>query len=291
MMGRASRLEAGIVAASQARLGGLLPYITAGYPDLGVTRELLLLLERLRVAAVEVGFPYSDSIADGPTIANSYQLALQEHLRVDDVFACVAEVRRGAAVPLVAMVSFSIVHRRGVDSFCRHAREAGFDGLIIPDLSLEEAPDVSRIADAAGLDLVMLVAPTSSPARRERIARLSRGFVYYLSVAGVTGERAALPADLARNVELLRACSALPICVGFGISRPAQVRAVCEVADGAIVGSALVRRIGDAVRAGASTPRIVEQVGDFVGELLSGTAPAPAGAPGPPDKRSPPAGG
>lgn len=249
---------------------GLLPYITAGYPDMVATAGLLRAFDRQGVTAVELGIPYSDSIADGPVIQTSFTRVLDKGFRLDDVFAMMGSVRGDISIPVLAMVSFSIVYRVGVDRFIERAKQAGFDGLIIPDLSLEEAPDVSKAAMDAALRLVMLVAPTSSTDRRERIAALSSGFVYYISVAGITGERSSLPADLVDNVNRLRSASGKPVAVGFGISKPEHVRQVCAAADGAIVGSAIVRRINQAVDQGQTSEQIVRDVSRFISELMSG---------------------
>ena len=259
------------VFAQLARTGrkGLWPYVTAGYPDLDTTVALLKALDGAGVAGVELGFPYSDPVADGPVIQTSFSRALESGFRVGDVFDRIGAIRDGLSMPLLAMVSFSIVHRIGTQTFIDRAAAAGFDGLIIPDLSLEEADDTARIVTDAGLRLVMLVSPTTSQKRRERIATLSSGFVYYLSVAGITGERDRLPADLAENVDRLRQVSGRPVCVGFGIAQPQHVEAVCAVADGAIVGSAIVRRINACVDRKATSAEIVKDVTDFVAELQS----------------------
>jgi tryptophan synthase alpha chain len=168
------------------------------------------------------------------------------------------------------MVSYAIVDRVGLQAFVGRAVEAGFDALIIPDLSLEEAPAVADTVRGSGLDLVMLVAPTSSPDRREHICNLASGFLYYVSVAGITGVRDRLPDDLGDNVRELRAHTALPICVGFGVGSAEQVREVCQVSDGAIVGSAIVRRIASCIDQGASGPQIADAVEAFMAELMQG---------------------
>ncbi len=251
---------------------GLLPYITAGFPTPAATTEILRRLDALGVAGVEVGFPYSDSIADGPVIQTSFTRALERGLRVDDILNAVREARATVRTPLVAMVSFSIVNRSGVDRFCERTATAGFDGLIIADLSFEEAPAVAERVARHGLCLIMLTAPTSSPQRREQIARISTGFVYYMSVAGTTGERDKLPDDLVANVRQLRQAGGKPVVVGFGVSRPEHVRAVCNVADGAIVGSAIVRRMLDAApdAAKGDANAVADAVEGFVRELLTG---------------------
>lgn len=248
---------------------GLWPYLTAGYPDLDATAALIEALDRSGVSGIELGIPYSDPVADGQVIQTSFTRALSAGLKLDAIFDAVRGLRSSTDLPLLAMVSFSIVYRFGAERFVERAADAGFDGLIVPDLSLEEAEQTASIVRDADLRLAMLVAPTTPAERRERIASISSGFIYYLSVSGITGERNELPADLAPNVERLRAISGQPVCVGFGISKPEHVRLVCSVADGAIVGSAIVRRITEGLNQHVPTTRIVEQVSSFVTELLA----------------------
>jgi tryptophan synthase alpha chain len=227
---------------------------------------------------VEVGIPYSDPIADGPVIAASYHRALQRGVKLHDIFQTVrtlrAEKAEGplAATPLVSMVSYAIIHRQGVDRYLREAATAGFDGLIVPDLPVEESEGLCRKATALDLRLVQLITPTTPRDRAVRIAATTTGFLSYVSVAGITGERRALPPELAENVAWLRTRTDLPICIGFGIGAPEQVRLLAPVADGLIVGSALVRRL-----AGAETlPRaeVVADIGRFVAELAAALRPA-----------------
>ncbi len=262
-----NRIDAAFARLQQAGRKGLWPYVTAGYPDLETMEALLEAFNRLGVAGVEVGIPYSDPVADGPVIQTSYSRVLDTGITLADIFERIRAVRATVTMPMLAMVSFSIVHRVGVDAFVGQAAEAGFDGLIIPDLSLEEADDTARRVAAGGLRLSMLVAPTTSAERRDRIAALSTGFVYYLSVSGITGERAALPADLTANVERLRAASGRPVCVGFGIATPEHVERVCTVADGAIVGSAIIRRITDLLDRRSMRGRLVDEITAFVAQL------------------------
>lgn len=253
------------------RRGGLLPYLTAGYPDLPTTRRLLESLDTLDLAAIEVGFPYSDSIADGPVIQSSFYAAMRQGLRVADIFMAVGELRGSLRSPLLAMVSYSIVHRFGPQRFVERCHDTGIAGMIVPDISLEEAPHLAGLLADARLRLVLLVAPTSPPRRRQQLVQACTGFVYYQSVTGITGQRDRVADDLAENVAQLRKLTDLPICVGFGISRPEHVRAVCQVADGAIVGSAIVHRIAEALKTGKSPDRLVSEVTDFVRTLLAGT--------------------
>jgi len=255
---------------SELRAAGektLIPFLTAGYPDVETTAALLSEVERRGARICELGVPFSDPIADGPTIQASYTQALAEGIRSTKVFDLVRAYRAAnGPMALVAMVSYSIVFRHGVRTY--EARQAGFDGVILPDLPLEETAAASSLAQEAGLANVLLIAPTTPPQRQMAIAEHSRGFIYYMSVAGITGERTSLPAATIEGVRELRGHVETPICVGFGISRPEMVRTVCEVADGAIVGSAIVHRISNA--RDLPRDRLVEQTGHFVEELMTG---------------------
>ncbi|HKQ47141.1 MAG TPA: tryptophan synthase subunit alpha [Phycisphaerae bacterium] len=246
---------------------GLWPFIAAGYPNLEITAALLQRLNTLPIRGVELGIPFSDPIADGPVIQQAFTRALASGIKVQDVFEMVASVRAQIAYPLLAMVSASIVYRRGVEVFAAEAHMAGFDGLIVPDISLEEAPALALAAAKENLRLSMLVAPTTPPERRRRIAQAATGFLYYVSVQGTTGERAALPAALADEVRSLKAESSLPVLVGFGISRPDHVREVCRFADGAIVGSAIVHRMATSAQPIGRTADLIDDVARFVGDL------------------------
>lgn len=253
----------------------LLPYITAGYPSIGATRELLLRVSALGVRAIEIGFPFSDSIADGPVIQESFYDALAGGFRVSDAFELVRGVRTDVNAGLIAMVSFSLVHRYGAARFIETAGHAGFDGVIFPDVPAEEAEEASSLCHSSGLAYVGLVAPSTSPDRAAHIAKLSSGFVYRIAVAGTTGERAELPAGLADDVARLRSASGLPVCVGFGVSTPDQVRRVCAASDGAIVGSAIVRRLRASVSDGASEEATIEDAVAFVAELAGAARSSP----------------
>jgi tryptophan synthase alpha chain len=222
---------------------GLAPFVPAGYPDLETTTAALPALESAGASVIEVGFPFSDPIADGPIVQEAFTAALSRKVKMADVFAAVAAARSQVTIPLVSMVSYSIVYRYGLDRFVSDARSAGFDGLILPDLPPPEAQAICQRVRGGGLETILLIAPTTAPHRREEIARLSSGFIYYLSISGVTGERDQLPADLESNLRQLRSMTDRPICVGFGISQPRHVAQLRGLADGAIVGSAVVRRM------------------------------------------------
>jgi tryptophan synthase alpha chain len=232
---------------------GLIPFVTGGYPNLAATAAVLPALEEVLGpdgGIVEIGIPFSDPIADGPVIAASMHDALEAGVTPPDVFETVRRLRPQSGLGLVAMVSTSIVHRMGADRFMDDAAGAGFDGLIVPDLTGDgegdgRGEDFGRMAAGRGLCFSMLVAPTTPPQRLERIVSRCRGFVYVLARVGITGERQA-PPDVAGLVEAVRGLTDLPVAVGFGISRPEHVAAVTAVADAAVVGSAIVRRMGGA---------------------------------------------
>lgn len=250
-----------------------MPFLTAGDPDLAATAAMISEIVARGSHMVEIGFPYSDPIADGPVIAASYTRALKKGITPARIFEMIrmlrAESSGGAltAAPLVSMVSYSIVLAHGLEAYLDRALRAGFDGLIVPDLPVEESGPLRTLADARDLKLIQLVTPTTPRERALEIARNSRGFVYYVSVAGLTGERRALPADLAENVAWLRSQTELPICIGFGISSAEHVRQLAPVADGIIVGSALVRRLADI----GALPKaeVVRDIGGFVQELIA----------------------
>jgi tryptophan synthase alpha chain len=258
---------------------GLVPFIPAGYPDLPTTAALLPALERAGASVIEIGFPFSDPIADGPIIQEAFVDTLARKVKIGDVFSTIGGARAGIILPLVGMLSYSIVFRYGVDRFIKEARSAGFDGLILPDLPPPEAQRTCDIIRTAGLDTILLIAPTTSLVRRKEIVKLSSGFVYYLSVSGITGERDKLPTDLPANIRQIKDLTDLPVCVGFGISQPRHVEQLAGVADGAIVGTAMVRRITAHRSEG---PKIIaDAVENYTNELLMEVRPGKkSGQPG-----------
>lgn len=245
----------------------LVPYFTAGDPGLEVTRQLVEEAAARGADLIELGLPFSDPLADGPTIQRASQRALAQGVSLAKLLPVAAELRGRVAVPLVLMSYLNPLHRYGLDAAVRDLGRAGFDGLIVPDLPPEEGLPLARLARSAGLDLIFLAAPTSGPDRLRLIARQGRGFIYLVALTGVTGERAELPPDLLRQIRELRAVTAKPICVGFGLSRPEHVREVVRWADGAIVGSAIVRLVEDL----GGDPALAGKVGAFIAALKAAT--------------------
>ena len=224
---------------------GFIPYVTAGYPTLDDTRALLAGLAEAGADVIELGIPFSDPMADGPTIQRSSQGALDQGTTVGDVFAVLAELRRASAVPVVIFSYLNPIHARGVETFIREAVDAGADGILPTDLPLGADPALEAALEGCPLDLVRLVAPTTHGARVREIACASQGFVYYIARTGVTGARTELRAELAREAGAVRAVSPLPVAVGFGVSTAEHARAVGAAADAAVVGSALVDRLDE----------------------------------------------
>jgi tryptophan synthase alpha chain len=250
-----------------------MPFVTAGDPDMPATLDLIREFARRGVDLIEIGFPYSDPIADGPVIQASYTRALANGLHVADIFAGIASLKNETNIPpLVAMVSHAIVFRNGTEQFFQKAKAAGFSGLIIPDLPGDEAGEVAATARANELDLIQLVAPTTPADRAERILKAASGFVYCISVAGTTGVREALPEELQAQLRELRKKTDLPLAVGFGISRPEQVAALRGIADGVIVGSAVVRHLENVANGDARTTSLksaIDRAGTFAAEMVA----------------------
>jgi tryptophan synthase alpha chain len=245
----------------------LMPFVTAGDPDLQFTAAVLKELAGRGCHLFEVGIPYSDPIADGPVIQASYTRALAHKIKLGDILKTLGEVAPSVDAPLVTMVSYAIVYRHGLDRYVGEIQERGLAGLIVPDLPVEESDQLAGICRSRDVNLIQLVTPTTPRERAVRIAETLTGFLYYVSVAGITGERTALPPELVDNVGWLRTQTDLPICIGFGISRPEHVKLLAPVADGLIVGSAIVRHIAQTDK--KPREQVLREVGDYVEELLT----------------------
>lgn len=243
------------------------PFVTAGDPDLDFTAEILPAMADAGAAICEVGIPYSDPIADGPVIQASYTRALEHGIKLREIIAMLARTTPRTKCPVVTMVSYAIIYRYGAERFVADVKAAGVAGAIVPDLLVEEAADFKKICDAADFSLIQLISPATSRDRAIRIAEHTSGFIYYVSVMGITGERRELPAELVDNVGWLRSQTDLPVCIGFGISAAEQARQLAPVADGVIVGSAIVRRI----EALSDRPRAesIGQIADYVQEMVA----------------------
>lgn len=244
-----------------------MPFIAAGDPDLVTTGQLLRRLAASGADLIEIGFPYSDPIADGPVIQASYTRALSKQVKLREIFGVVASVSREIPTPLVGMVSYAIIYRHGVENFVKDAQSAGFAGLIVPDLPGDEASAFAALMAAHQMDLIQLVAPTTPPERAAKILKQATGFVYCIAVAGTTGVRTELAPQLAAMLKSLRAQTSLPLAVGFGISAPDQIQHLRGQADGVIVGSAIVKLLEPLAKESAKTESVLKQIGDFAQTL------------------------
>ena len=228
-----------------------MPYFPLGYPDLETSIDVIEALAKNGADIIEVGLSFSDPLADGPVIQKATQVALQKGITVRKSLAAVRELRkRRVSIPLILMGYFNPLLAYGLPEFAQEARQAGADGLIVPDLPMEEAGEFESIL--GDLPLIRMLAPTTPEARMESIARTAEGFIYLVSVTGTTGVRASVPDGLSELITRVRRHTRAPICVGFGIGTPEQARAVGSIADGVIVGSACVRAIGESTQPVAS---------------------------------------
>jgi tryptophan synthase alpha chain len=250
----------------------LIPYVTAGDPDLEMTKRLVREMVRRGGDIIEIGVPFSDPLADGPIIQRASQRALQRGTTLRKILQTVSELRHEVDVPLVLMTYYNPVFRYGEEAFVADALDAGVDGIIVPDLPPEEGQSLLELTTDTPLDVIFLAAPTSTSARLALISEASRGFVYYVSRLGTTGVRDQLADDLRLMLEQLRTSTSKPITVGFGVSTPEHVRLVAELADGVVVASAILKLMEDL---GDRADRL-EHVGDFVAALKAATRVPPA---------------
>jgi tryptophan synthase alpha chain len=239
-----------------------IPFVVAGDPDLKTTEALILKMGECGADIIELGVPFSDPLADGPIIQTGSQRALKNGVNLKEIFR-MAERLKGTSTPLVLMTYFNPVFQHGLKSFAEDCRRSGIDGVIIPDLPPEEAGRWIQEAKPFKLDTIFLLAPTSPPDRVKLASRYSRGFLYYVSITGVTGVRGNLPDGLETAIGEIRKCSQKPVAVGFGISTPDQVKEAGRIADGVIVGSAIVKMIGENL----NSPELIAKVGGFVASL------------------------
>lgn len=248
-----------------------MPFITAGDPHLAFTRKVLTRLAALGCSMAEIGIPYSDPIADGPVIQGSYTRALKNKIKLAEIFDSVsqwsaAHSKPTVAMPLVSMVSYAIIYRHGLEKYVDDAKASGFSGAIVPDLLVEEADPLSKVCRERDFNLIQLVTPTTPPERALKIAEQSSGFLYFVSVTGITGERTQLPPGLVDRVGWLRERTSLPICIGFGISKPEHVKLLAPVSDGLIVGSAIVRLLENA---NSEEDKALDAMTELVQQLMS----------------------
>jgi tryptophan synthase alpha chain len=257
------RLEERFAALRSRGERALIPFVTAGDPDLGTTGALLLAMAEAGADAIEVGVPFSDPLAEGPTIQRASERALRAGTSLRRVLELVGDLRPQLEVPLVLMGYANSLYTMGEQAFATAAQAVGVDGMIVVDLPPEEGASLFSAARRCGIDPILLAAPTTTPDRLAMLAEQTRGFLYYVSLTGVTGARGELSRGIEESVRRVQATSEVPVCVGFGVSKPEHARRIGAYADGVVVGSALIDRI----EAASSPEAAVDAVAEFVAEL------------------------
>ncbi|HDO35778.1 MAG TPA: tryptophan synthase subunit alpha [Nitrospirae bacterium] len=225
-----------------------IPYIMAGDPSLGETKKLVYLLERSGADIIELGVPFTDPLADGPTIQAAAERALKRGVTLRKVVGTVEEIRKKSRVPIILMTYYNPVFRYGISRFLKHSKAAGVDGLIIPDLPPDEAGELTGIAHEKDVATIFLLAPTSTEDRINLVSRASTGFIYYVSITGITGSKLTINGKMKSMVGKIRSISGKPVAIGFGVKKPEEAKAVAEIADGVIVGSSIVRMVNENIR-------------------------------------------
>ncbi len=220
-----------------------IPYIMAGDPNIGRTRELIRMLEECGADIIELGVPFSDPLADGPTIQKAAQRALDEGVTLKKVIELVGSVRMNTQIPIILMTYYNPIFKYGEERFAHEASAAGVDGIIVPDLPPEEAGNLIKHAGKSGLDTIFLLAPTSTDDRILKVAKASTGFIYYVPITGITGSKLSMAPSVGSHIAKIRSVTGKPIAVGFGISTPEEAAGISLLADGVIVGSAIVKRV------------------------------------------------
>jgi tryptophan synthase alpha chain len=260
-----SRIAETFAGLRQTGRGGLIPFITAGDPDLATTELLLIELAKAGANIIEVGFPFSDPVADGKVIQRASQRALKKGVTLSDTLLCISRAKKRVDVPIVLFSYLNPILKFGAHRLADKAKEAGVDAVLVTDLVPEEAEPWMTAFRNRNMDFVFLVAPTTSDKRLAFIAQRASGFIYAVSRAGVTGERDEMPPDAEPLLKRVRAVSDLPVAVGFGISTVEQVRQVWRFADAAVIGSAIVRQIEELV----GTADLVSRVGELARSFLN----------------------
>jgi tryptophan synthase alpha chain len=258
-----SRIQKKFAQLKKADEAALIPFITAGDPDLQTTLAIMRALEAGGADCIELGIPFSDPTADGPTIQRASERALKNHLTLTQILQMLRRFRSTSEIPVILFGYFNPFFRFGLEEFARQSARAGADGVLCVDLPPEEGEELKRWTDAEGMDLIFLLSPASGKARLELVARKARGFIYYVSVTGVTGARRSLDEQLRSQIAQVRRMTSIPVGVGFGISTPQQAAWIVEFADAVVIGSALVETIE---RASGSLAK-AQAAGDFVAKI------------------------
>lgn len=259
-----NRIEEKFKALKKNKKKAFIAFVTCGYPDLKTTYDLVLEFSRIGVDIVELGVPFSDPIADGPVIQESSFEALKKKINLLSIMNMVKSLRKKTDIPICIMSYYNPILCLGEAKFTKYASSCGIDGIIIPDLPPEEAGNLMKLSKVSNLDTIFFVSPTTSLERTKKVSRLTSGFIYYVSLTGVTGERKAIAEGLSPRIKMIKKITKKPVCVGFGISNASQVKEIMRFADGVIVGSAIVKKIKENL----NKKNLVKNVSGFVSKLL-----------------------
>lgn len=260
-----NRIDKKFAELKKRRQKAFIAFITAGDFGLTTTKKLVLEFDKRGVDMIELGVPFSDPVADGPTIQASSERALKRGTRLQDIIKMVGELRKSTDIPIVLMGYYNPVLKYGIKKFVSNCVRGGVDGVIVPDLPPDEADELRAAAKKTGFATIFLLSPTSTPGRIKLVSKRSKGFIYYVSLTGITGARAKLPAELTSRLRLIKRYTNKPVCAGFGVSRPAQVREIAGAADGVIVGSAIVK----IMERYSKRKDFIKRVGGYVQKLTS----------------------
>lgn len=261
-----TRIKQKFIELRRKKSKAFIAFITAGYPSLAATEKLVLEFDRIGVDIVELGVPFSDPMADGPVIQEASEAALAKGVNLKMILQLVKRLRRKTSIPICLMTYYNPVFVYPQSKFVKEAAACGVDGIIVPDLPPEEAKLLINQSSANKLDAIFFVAPTTTPKRIGQICQKAQGFIYYVSLTGVTGIRQKLPVGLTSQLKIIKATTKKPVCVGFGISSNAQVKEIGKISDGVIVGSAIVKKI----RENINRPDLAKRVAAFVSCLKGG---------------------
>jgi tryptophan synthase alpha chain len=262
-----NRIESKFNALAKENQKALITYISAGDPDLATTEELIYSMEKAGADIIELGIPYSDPLADGPVIQQAAQRALAAGATIEKIFDLVEKVRTKSQIPLIFMTYYNPILQYGLEKFVAKAQAVGVDGFIVPDLPVEESSPLQKQCDEANVVLIPLVAPTTPESRLPKVMAKARGFIYCVSLTGVTGARENIGTDIAGFMQRVKEATQVPVAIGFGISNPEQAGNMAQFSEGVIVGSAIIKIIAENLD---NKNGIIEKVSRFVSELKSG---------------------
>jgi len=260
-----NRIERKFKELKEHKQKAFLTFITAGYPNLSITKKLIFEFTKIGVDIIELGVPFSDPMADGPIIQEASQKALENKINLNKILDLVKKVRKRTDIPICLMTYYNPIFCFGEERFAKLAACCGVDGVIIPDLPPEEGKSFIKLANKYKLDLICFISPTTSRERIKYVSSISKGFIYYVTFTGVTGPRQTLPSDLAHHLEIIKKITKKPVCVGFGVSGHQQVKQIYKIADGVIVGSAIIKKIKDNI----GKPDLIKKVSNFILSLKS----------------------